>query len=252
MLRRLTFTTLWILVLGATLAVGSDQPYEEYVDQTFSVTTAARVSLDNVNGDASIAVWDRDEVRVQAVKKASSPELLAELEVEIAATGDRVDIETHYPSRQGSGQSRSVEYTLTVPRGARLASVDLVNGSLLIVGVEGGVEASCVNGGVRAEGLAGRIELGSVNGSVEVALSAMAPGDAVVVESVNGPIEVLVPRGAGATLRAETVNGRITNDLGLEVRKGRYVGSSMHGVVGSGAAEVSLETVNGPITVRQE
>jgi DUF4097 and DUF4098 domain-containing protein YvlB len=250
MLRRTVLTSLWILVLGATLAAGADLPYEEIVDQTFSVSVAARVSLENVNGDASIETWDRDEVWVQAVKRASSPDLLAALRIDIDASSNSVDIDTHYPTTHGSGQGISVEYTLTVPRHANVDSIELVNGNLRILDVEGGVAAACVNGTIRASNLAGRIELESVNGAVELEVGRLDPAGEISVESVNGGLEIFVPAAAGVAVHAETVNGSISNDLGLEVRKGQYVGSSMHGVVGSGGTELSLETVNGPISVR--
>lgn len=249
-MRRATVVSLWVLVLAATLAAGADLPYEEIVDQTFAVSATARVSLDNVNGDASIETWDRDEVRVQAVKRASSPDLLAALRIDIDASSERVDIDTRYPGTLGSGQGTSVEFTLTVPRHANIDSIELVNGNLRILDVDGGVAADCVNGTIRASGLAGRIELESVNGTVELELGRLDPGGEISVESVNGSLEIFLPAAADIAVHAETVNGSITNDLGLEVRKGRYVGSSMHGVVGSGGADLSLETVNGPISVR--
>jgi DUF4097 and DUF4098 domain-containing protein YvlB len=250
MLRRSVFATLWIVALGTAFAVGADQPYEEYLDQTYPVSASARVSLDNVNGDVSVEVWGSDEVRIQAVKRASAPELLAELEIEIHATGDAVAIDTHYPSGRGSGNRTSVEYTLTVPRKARLDSIDLVNGDLRIIGVEGGVQAECVNGVIRASGLAGAVELETVNGALELEVSALGPGDDISLESVNGSIEILLPPGAGVSLHAESLNGSLSNDLGVEVRKGRYIGSSMVGSVGSGAVKVAAETVNGPISIR--
>lgn len=249
MLRRTVLTSLWILVLGVAFAVSADEPYEEIIDQAFAVAATARVSLENVNGDVSIEAWDRDEVRVHAVKRASSPELLAELEVEIDATADLVDIDTHYPSRMRSGHGTSVEYTLTVPRTARLDSIDLVNGDLLMTGVEGGVEADSVNGTIRAEGVAGDVDLATVNGAIELDASTLGGGDELTLESVNGGIEVILPASADGSLDAETVNGSIRTDLGIEVRKGRYIGSSMHGTLGSGTGRLSIETVNGPISV---
>ena len=73
--------------------------YEEsqYLDQTFSVSGRVRVSLENVNGNVHIEVWDQAEVRVQAEKFASSEELLDELEIEINASQDSIRIDTHYP-----------------------------------------------------------------------------------------------------------------------------------------------------------
>ena len=88
---------LW--VAWAVTDYASDR-YEEsqYFDQTFSVSGRAQVSLENVNGDVHIEVWDQAEVRVQAEKFASSQELLDELEIEINASRDSVRIDTHYPN----------------------------------------------------------------------------------------------------------------------------------------------------------
>lgn len=250
MILRSASMSLGILVLGAVLGVGSGQPYEEVIDQSFAVSTSAQVSLDNVNGDVSIEVWDRDEVRVHAIKRASTPELLAELEVRIDASANGVDVGTHYPSGNLRGESTSVDYTLTVPRQARIESVDLVNGNLRIVGVEGGVEAESVNGSIHAEGLAGEVGIETVNGALELEASSSGLGDHVSLESVNGSLEIFLPAAADVAVHAETVNGSIRTDLGIEVRKGRYIGSSMHGTLGSGAGRLSIETVNGPISVR--
>jgi DUF4097 and DUF4098 domain-containing protein YvlB len=61
----------------------------------------------------------------------------------------------------------------------------------------------------------------------------------------------MVPGNADAAISAETVTGSIDNDLGLEVDKGQYVGSSLHGTLGSGASKVSVETVNGRISFKR-
>jgi DUF4097 and DUF4098 domain-containing protein YvlB len=131
----------------------------------------------------------------------------------------------------------------------QLDSIDLVNGDLVMTGVEGGVEADSVNGTIRAEGVAGDVILATVNGAIELDASTLGGGDELALDSVNGSIEVVLPASADASLDAETVNGAIHNDLGIEVRKGQYIGSSMHGTLGSGAGRLSIETVNGPISV---
>jgi len=247
MLKRVTFSALFVLVIGAALAA-ADQPYEEPFEGTYPVTSNATVSLENMNGDVSIDVWNRDEVQVKAVKRASSPELLAKLDIKVKATDDSVRIETDYKRSHDHG-SRSVEYTLMVPRVARVDSVELVNGNLLIIGVEGGVQIESVNGRVKAQDLAGPISIESVNGGIECATDYLQAGDSVSLESVNGTIDLRLAGGANIELAAETVNGRITEDLGIEVRQGQYVGSTMRGTVGGGGTIVSLETVNGAIAV---
>jgi len=246
MLKRVLMSAVFVLVLGAALAA-ADQPYEEFFDQTYAVSSTAAVSLENVNGDVSIEVWDRDEVWVKAVKRASSPELLSKLQIDVAATDDSVRIDTDYQRTNDHGH-RSVEYTLMVPRQARIEDVELVNGDLSISGVEGGVEADCVNGGMEVRDVGGTIHLESVNGSIECSTGSHL-GNSVSLSAVNGTIDLHLASGTSAHITAETVNGRLSNDLGFEVRKGKYVGASMSGTIGGGGPTVELETVNGAIAV---
>jgi hypothetical protein len=252
------FCALW--VTWAVTGYASDR-YEEsqYFDQTFSVSGRARVSLENVNGDVHIEVWDQPEVRVQAEKFASSQELLEELEIEINASQNSVRIDTHYPHRRsffgwfssGSGDHCKVEYTLTVPLGAELDSIDLVNGNLVVIGVQGGMEAELVNGDIIAKDIGGDLRLSTVNGSIRPEFEDMENVERIELESVNGKIKLIMPSGASASVRAETLNGSLRSDFGLEVCKHKYVGAEMGGDIGGGDVDVIIETVNGGIEIRQ-
>lgn len=247
-----TFFVLMIIVAVASLVNASDL-HTEYFDKTFPLADGGSVSLENVNGDVMIEVWDQAEVRVQAEKKASSIELLQDLKVEVRASESSIDIDTEYPNNRsrenGENRRMSVEYTLTVPRYAVLDDIELVNGDLEVIGVQGGVNADLVNGTVTARDLAGEIELATVNGSVDITVADFADVSGVDLESVNGAVELNLPSYANATLDVETVNGKISNDFGLEVKKGKYVGASLNGDIGGGGVEISIETVNGRIEI---
>ncbi len=248
MLKRIVFGVVWTVVIGAAVMAVAEQPYEEYFDQTYPAAAGVRVSLENINGDVSVDVWDRDEVRVEAVKKSDDAELLAKMKIEVEATQHSIDIETDLPSNRRNGVHMSVEYTLTVPRNA-FTEMELVNGSLQIQGVQGGVEVDCVNGNIDARDLAGSVSVESVNGATAVFMDSSDPGDDISIESVNGSVELHLASGVGAELFAETVNGSIHNDLGIEVHKGKYIGKSLRGTVGAGSVDISLETVNGAISI---
>ena len=133
-----------------------------------------------------------------------------------------------------------------MPRHASIDGVELVNGDLLIAGVEGDIEADTVNGTIVVRGAAGEIELETVNGRIELEIDSALTED-VSLDSVNGTIEVFLT--GSAEIRAETVNGNIRNDFGIEVKKGKYVGSSMNGSVGGGGPTIEIDTVNGGIWV---
>jgi hypothetical protein len=249
--------TMVSMVLGSVVLcagwVLAGEGYEEVFDQNYALAAGGTVSLDNVNGDVSIEAWQRNEVEVHAIKSASTPELLSGLEVEVTADGKVVRIDTHYPTMHGSDSGErkfaKVEYTLMVPRTARLDGIDLVNGNLTVVGVEGGLEAETVNGTISIRACAGGADLDTVNGAIEAYVDRLEQGETLELESVNGQLDLYLTGSVGADLRAESVNGRLDNDLGFDVRKGKYVGSDFSGRIAGGGAEVSLETVNGPITV---
>ncbi len=246
---RIAAFTAALAVAGAALAGGS---YSATFDKTYPMNKAGRVSLENVNGEVEVTVWDRAEVQVHAVKEASSQSRLDAVEINVKASDDRVAIETHYPSSFGhlfnSGHAE-VSYSLTIPRTARL-EIDLVNGPLKAEGVSGGLEVEAVNGTVTLRNVAGDIRVETVNGTQQIALAALDPSASVSLESVNGHIELTLPSGAGADVHAETVNGRISNDLGLEVEKHRWVGAELSGRLGGGGARVEISTVNGGMTIR--
>jgi DUF4097 and DUF4098 domain-containing protein YvlB len=234
-----------------------DELTEEF-HQSYPLTATGRVSIANINGNVHISAWDRNEVKVDAVKRAYSPERLSEVTIDVTDTADSVIIKTKYPERNQNFDSRtrennpaSIEYTLTVPRGARIDGVELVNGSLDIEGVQGEVRASLVNGRVKANDLSGEVNLSTVNGSIEVNAARLAESKGVTLNSVNGSIVLSMPSGASAQVRASTVHGPITNDFGLTVEEGQYVGRNLTGQIGSGGPRIRLNNVNGSIAIKR-
>ena len=222
--------------------------------QTYPLTADGRVSLSNINGAAHIVGWDRNEVKVDAVKYAFRQERLDEAKIIVDASNNRVSIRTKYPennetwnwSRQDS--PASVEYTITVPRGARLDKIELVNGGLDIKGVSGEIQASCVNGSLLASELGGRVELSTVNGSLKAQLDRVG-NSPMELSSVNGSVSLTLPSDAQAELEASTVHGGISNDFGLDVDRHQWVGHDLHGKLGDGRTHIKLSNVNGPIHI---
>jgi DUF4097 and DUF4098 domain-containing protein YvlB len=244
-------------VASAEGGIGAEEFREEF-HRTYKLASEGRVALRNINGGARVVVWDQDEVKVDAIKHARSRERLAEATIDVEATGDSVSVRTRYPSdelRWDSRDSRDnpagVEYTLTVPRRARVDSIELINGSLDVEGVAGTLKATCVNGRLTARNITGEARLSTINGALSAEFERLEEGKTITLGSVNGTLDAVFPSDASATLKAETVHGTITNDMGLPVRRGRYVGASLEGQLGAGGARVKLSNVNGVIRVRR-
>jgi DUF4097 and DUF4098 domain-containing protein YvlB len=254
-IKQLCLTRVAALALVAGLGLAS-AAYTEEVHQTYPLTPTGSVSLSNVNGNVRIQAWDRNEVKLDAIKRGDTKETVDEVKVEVESSADRIRIRTRYPERSWSDENRkrgsaTVEYSLMVPRTARMEEINLVNGNLVLEGVTGAVSAKTVNGNIQAQSLGGRVELKTVNGGVQADLNQLDPNQAVDMDSVNGAVRLLLPASASASVSASTVHGAITNAFGMQVEKGRWVGSRMEGTIGSGGAKVRLKTVNGKIEVER-
>jgi hypothetical protein len=248
-----TICALFVLALGAQASDRRGAFTEEF-HQTYALTADGRVELDNINGAVHISTWDRNEVKVDAVKYADAKERLEDAKIEIDSSKDKLSIRTKYRDHDltfnwGSHNNPpGVEYTLTVPRGARLDEIKLINGALDVTGVTGEVHASCINGKLEARNLSGRAELSTINGHLDATFDQL-PQSSVELNSVNGSVELTIPSDSKAEIEASTVSGGIENDFGLHVNRHQFVGHDLRGELGNGGPHIKLEDVNGRIAI---
>jgi DUF4097 and DUF4098 domain-containing protein YvlB len=245
------------------LAEEQDVVREEF-HQSYPLAANGRVSLSNIAGEIHVVGWDRNEVKIDAVKKAYRQERLAEARIEVEASSDLVRIKTKYPERSGNfyigpgggrdrGESAAwVEYMLNVPRGATLADIQSVSGKVILVGVTGDMKAASVSGDVKAEKLASQsARLSSVSGEVNATLERTAEGQQIDLSSVSGEVALTLASDANASVKASSVSGSVRNTFGLPVRVGQYVGRDFAGQIGNGGARIKLNTVSGSVELRR-
>jgi hypothetical protein len=240
-------------------AVVEVQDETEKFDKTYPLNSNGRVSLSNVNGSVVVEAWDRNEVKVEYTKIASTKERLAEVEVRIDSRADYLEIETDYDSwksRSGDDWKRNgklqVEFRLMVPRTAFLNEIETVNGSVTASNFTNLTKISAVNGSVTGTNLRGTVNLETVNGEVFADFDRLESGNKITLSTVNGRVNLTIPSDANATINADTLNGNISNDLGLPVRKGKYVGRDLYGRIGTGDVRIKLDSVNGGLTIRRK
>jgi DUF4097 and DUF4098 domain-containing protein YvlB len=243
-----------LLVVSAQGHASDKGRYTEEFHQTYPLAAGGRIELDNINGAVHITAWDQNQVKVDAVKYAGTRERLGEAKIEVEAGSDFVSIQTKYPDHDrtfdgGPNDPAGVEYTLTVPRNARLDEIKLINGPLDIHGVAGEVRASCINGPLIADGLQGRVKLEAINGQLVASFDRLQKAP-VELSSVNARVTLTLPSDAKADIEASTVSGSIVDDFGLNVRHHRFVGHDLHGELGGGGTHIRISNVNGRIEIR--
>jgi hypothetical protein len=271
-MKRLTIATLLALMLvsagcaHAILAAAASDREE----RTLPLDAGGSFSLENVNGDLTVRASTGGKVHLVAEKRAraldqsKAREALDKLKIEVESTPSAIDVKTVYPNAtEGflkTGSFLSVDYTLEVPEGTVLkysgvngtvdiqvpaaeVSCEVTNGSVTVDGAKR-LSATTVNGGIgfTADSVD---ELSSTNGRIEGRLLSLKPAEGKI-ETVNGSVTMTIPAKASLRVEAENVNGSITSDVpGLSSEK-----HSLSGDLNGGGATLSIETVNGSISVK--
>lgn len=234
--------------LAAPPAVAREKyPFKEETHESFDAGANGRLTLTNINGDVIVTGYDGKTIEVDAVKYASSEERMDDILIKSAMKDGHVTIEVNLDSDDWNEDGHaSVEFRIRVPKGTRIEELELVNGDLGLEGITGRVEASSVNGDVTAEKLGGDADLSAVNGDVYMAVTGTV--SSIKLHSVNGTVELVIPRDANARVSASTVHGSIRGTGEIRAEQ-NYVGSSLTSVLGKGEGRIDLDTVNGNIRI---
>jgi hypothetical protein len=218
---------------------------------TFPATGSLSI-VDRTNGDIRVRAWDRNEVHVRALVRATArdPEVAREIAASVVISeGNR--LRASRPEGRGnngwSNESWTVDYDVQVPRETAL-TVSAINGEVAIRELSGDVSVDAVNGEIAISEVSGDISAEAVNGEIAIR---QVSGD-ISVETVNGSIEL---EGVSGSVDGRAVNGRI--DVTLAGDRLAEAGVDLATVNGSAAlriprsfsAQLELETVTGRMDV---
>lgn len=276
---RRTLGVLFALLLAAASAQAVT--LKERFDKTVPVQAGARVALANVNGGVTFAVWDRNEVRIEAEKQvragsdSEARKVMSQVRIEITQEAGGVRIATRTPKRNdgffdwifGNQVNVGVTYKVHVPRQAGIDAetvnggislngtrgkvrLETVNGAIDIRNVAGDVDASTTNGAISAARIAGAVHAGTTNGAIEAELTDVPDGSDLRFETTNGSVTVRLPGSARLTVDAGTTNGGI--DCDLPVEGGRKTRRSLTGDINGGGGQLIVRTTNGGIDILEQ
>jgi DUF4097 and DUF4098 domain-containing protein YvlB len=227
--------------------------------ETYDLGSDGSIRLDNTNGDILVSVWDRAEVQVETLRKATSSseararELLEGLRNEVKRTGDRLEIAAKLPRTGPWGSwfganSASITYVVSLPASIAVEARS-TNGDVTVEGAERSVRARSTNGQVRLRAVAGEIDASTTNGGLVAEITGPLTGASF--STTNGRVRLTVAEGTGVDLSARAVNGRVSVDVPLQRESSDRRGKSVRGELWGGGAPVTVRTVNGSISIQQ-
>lgn len=226
----------------------------ESVEYKISAVNKTGIKLNNVSGKVTISRGDSASgIIVKAdkigyVKKKDLDKPLDNMKVDIDSAGSVVQIKSELERDREwfhwDFKGKEINYHITVPPSIKV-SVDNVNGEIELNGINSEVEASTVNGTITFDNLCGIKDLSTVNGKISGTIDSVKN---IKLETVNGSIDLGITKTFSGSIKATVVNGRIKYE-NLTLSDPVEEKKSLRGYIGNRDNELSIDAVNGRITL---
>jgi DUF4097 and DUF4098 domain-containing protein YvlB len=170
---------------------------------------------------------------------------------------------------QNEVSAETVKGDIVVKGGSGFITAKSIQGEVIVEDAKGKINASSVNEGIRISGSVGEIVADTTNGdvvltkvdakSVEVTTvngdvryeGSIVAGSLYRLSTHNGDITMILPESTNATFAVRTYNGDFSSNLGTklvgELRRGRRATYTL----GTGSADVELESFGGTVRLRR-
>ena len=248
-----------VLVAGWPIPMAAVQTETERVHKVVPLAPGGTVKLHNFSGHVTITGTDRNEVVVDAVRKAPK-DRLERIKLDVSSSGSTVTIEANRKEgvRVGLFGNNVVEtdFEIQVPRRSTLV-IDVFSSPVAVSGVSGSFSVGSFSGSLKLEDIAGPIKAKTFSGGIRVAVAGTNRPD-LNLTTFSGEIEVRVPSAVQANLDFDSFSGDLTSDLPLTLNSKRghrliariNAGDRPAGLT-AGASDVRLKTFSGDVRILQ-
>lgn len=254
---------LFVICLGIIVSISGcgfmGKRYLKTHSEQHQINTAgkSKLKIENVSGNVKFSRGsDSGSVIIKAlkeikVKKKYLDTPFDEIQINVDSGTSIIEITTEI-NRSGEdgifkfnlGRDQRVDFEIIIPANLEI-DVENVNGNISSNNLNNDLKIDLVNGEVDLENYTGRLECEITNGSFSAEIDSTR---GMNVSTINGNVTLHLNNFMNANLRAETVNGKISEEnlqFSITEREKKF----LKGKLGSGDPDVDLriETVNGKI-----
>ena len=243
------------LLAGCNSKKESERPADEVIEQTYKVNADASLRITNPRGSVAIRGEDTPEVRMRAVKSAPGAAQLKDITVDVTAEPGDLLIKTAFLRQKNMpfyAGTTAIDYSLSVPRTARIARLDLDDGKASVEGIQSAdVRASVVNGQLEIRNCCGNLKVAVANGGLDLICGRCeGPYFSADAQILNGDARLSVARGAALRVHCETLTGKITNNLDPMVELNGQSSRKVDVSLGNGRrSDITVRVTSGDITI---
>jgi hypothetical protein len=93
----------------------------------------------------------------------------------------------------------------------------IITGDILIKDLTGTIEINTIQGDIIVENIKGAVTASSVQGSLKIVFNKLSADNALYFSTVNGEIDITLPKGAAADIMAKALNGDVYSGFEGEI-----------------------------------
>jgi DUF4097 and DUF4098 domain-containing protein YvlB len=225
----------------------------ETVTRTVAFSPGATLTVRNFSGQIQITGTDRQDVSVQAVRRAPRERLdRIKLDIREERGGVVIDANTRADSERSKDNVVETELTIEVPRQANL-DIDAFSSPVVVRDVSGSRHhVKTFSGDQKLEGVTGAVDAQTFSGSINLAAAGWKGNEELKLNTFSGQIDVQVPPNASGSVEVDTFSGDFSTDAPLTLRskEKRTIRADLAGT-GDATASLRLRTFSGDVHLRK-
>ena len=173
---------------------------------------------------------------------------------------------TVYIKSKPHGGNSPVNLEIQVPHHFNLKLENINNGDTLVNNVSGELEISNINGSIALESISGSVTADTINGKLAASFKQVTKDADMAFSCLNHDIDISLPKGTGANIKAKTLKGNIYTGFEMEILESRMERENAYkkgrkqygfeqwvkGKINGGGPVYSFSSLNGDIIIREK
>lgn len=227
---------------------------KEKVEYKLNTIGKTKLTLNNITGHINISSSDSvtglviNAEKVGWVKKKDLDKPLEDITIEIDTASSTINITSHMNRGKSwihfERHSNEINYDIKLPPGLAL-TVENIDGDVTLGSVSNETNISVTNGEINFDYPTGKQELEVKNGSIRGSVDSVKN---LKLDVMNGKVSLDIGKSYNGEIKADVVNGKIKYSK-LEIEDVTTDKKSLRGYIGSRQNQISINVLNGNITL---
>jgi len=216
------------------------------------------------NGSIAVKTYGGNEVIVETGRHSAAAAPAGMKRIDLPRGLDVEEEDNVITIRTHPGWSDHLAITVPTDTSLNLKSF---NGSIVVDGVHGEIDANSHNGQVTLTNVSGTVVANAFNGALKIAMDRVDPAKPMSFSTFNGAIDVTFPADFKANIKLKTNHPDIFSDFDIRLTGGRPITEkndtpdgkfrlrtdrTIYGEINGGGPEVSFQSFNARIAIRKK